>query len=334
MIVDKDGIFPNSFGLSAKASFVTRVKSMQDLAEAIKLAKDKGLPLLSIGEGTNIIPKPYTETVLAILENSGLEKNGNLLKISAGERWDDAVAFAVKENLSGIEALSGIPGTAGAGPVQNIGAYGSEICNTLEYLEAYDKHREEFVTISNKECCFGYRDSIFKQHKGRWIILKVILKLQLLNDRNEVVKMPEYKDVKNYFSERKNVSPNLRKIREAIIEIRKNKLPDPKVVPNCGSFFKNPIVNKNLAEKIKSQFTEAPMFPAGERIKIPAGYLIEKCGFKGQKVGRIEVYKNNALVLTNPHNASFQDLLFAKSEIENAVFQKFGVKLEPEVNIL
>ena len=329
MVVDKQAPFRNALSVSSTASFVVHAKSRDDISEAVNLAKQENLPLIPIGDGTNLIPHTHIKALILVLDLKGIKEEDNILTIQAGENWDDCVKFAVEHGLSGIEALSAIPGKAGAAPIQNIGAYGREIGDTIEYVEIYDKEKEKFLLLDKEDCQFGYRDSLFKKNRERFIVVSITLKLS-----KEPSQIPKYKDVENYFAERKNVSPTLTQIRQAIIEIRKNKLPDPSMVPNCGSFFKNPIVEKIVADKIKEKFPEMPVFPTGEKIKVPAGFLIEQCGFKGQSIGKIEIYKNNALVLTNPNHASFAEVMFAKDHIQKSVFQKFGVMLEPEVNII
>lgn len=329
MTVDKDGILKNSFALNSRASFVIKIKTKKDLVEAVLFANRIGLPLLPLGSGTNLAPKPFIEAVAAEIEIKGIRLKRNTVEANAGEDWDKVVEFAVRKNLSGIEALSWIPGKTGAAPVQNIGAYGAEMKDSLLQLEVFDIKAGEFIILKNKDCAFEYRDSIFKREKGRFVIISTTLGLS-----EKAPSLPDYRDVKNHFIENKNLSPNLQEIRRAIIEIRKNKLPDPKIVPNCGSFFKNPFVSLYQAKRLKEKFPKMPIFEQNKIFKIPAGFLIDSLGFKGKKIGKIEVYKNNALVLTNPYGAPFQDLLFAKSEIENAVFQEFGIRLEPEVNIL
>jgi UDP-N-acetylmuramate dehydrogenase len=328
MVVDKDTTIPNSFKLESRARFVAKIKSDEDVREIFLFSKKEGLPLLALGEGTNIAPKYFLDAVVAIFETKGIEKNGNTLKIAAGVNWDKVVAFSVKENLSGIEALSGIPGKCGSAPIQNIGAYGREISDVLEAVEVFDTKTHEFKTISQKDCEFGYRDSLFKKENGRFLITRIILNLS-----NEKPKIPDYKDVKKYFEEREKTSPSLIEIRNAIIEIRRNKLPDPKTIPNCGSFFKNPFISKIEAEKIKKLLPSITIYEQNGTYKVPAGALIDSLQLKGKKIGNIEIYKNNALVFTNPYGASFEDLLFAKSEIEKVVFEKFGIRLEAEVNI-
>jgi len=329
MIVDKDSAFPNSMSLPSHASFVVYAKSKEDVAEAVALAKREQLPILAMGDGTNLLPSTLTKAVVLILDNRGIKEEDNILTVQAGEKWDDVVKFAVERGLSGIEALSSIPGKAGAAPIQNIGAYGAEIGDTIEYVEVYDKEKEKFVLLDKEDCEFGYRDSLFKKNKSRFIVVAITLKLS-----KEPPKIPDYKDVKKYFKDRANTSPSLQEIREAIIEIRKNKLPDPSVVPNCGSFFKNPFVTLEKAKALQTEFPTLSVFPSGERVKIPAGFLIEQAGFKGQKIGNVEIYKNNALVITNPHGATFADIIEAKDTIQQSVLSKFGILLEPEVNII
>jgi len=246
-----------------------------------------------------------------------------------GEDWDGVVKFAVRNDLSGIETLSWIPGKAGSAPVQNIGAYGTEISDYIKTVEVYDKKKGGFASLNNKDCQFSYRDSLFKKQRNRFIIVSVTLSLS-----KNAPKIPKYKDVENYFKEKNKKSPNLKEIRKAIIKIRKNKLPDPKVVPNCGSFFKNPIIGKRGVAKIKKVLPDSPLFPIGHKFKIPAGFLIEKAGFKGKQIGRMKVHENNALVLTNPNRVPFSDLIKAKNKIQNTVYKKFGIMLEPEVNII
>lgn len=305
------------------------------------MAKEKKLPLLILGSGTNVILPEYVEAVVALTKTKGLKTKGLQIEVQAGEEWDRVVGFAVENNLSGLEALSSIPGKAGSAPIQNIGAYGTEIGDTLVSVEAYDTSKKDFVVIRKKDCGFSYRDSLFKRNPNRFIITSLILELS-----KESPSIPNYKDVQNYFAKRENPKPKLKEIREAIIEIRQNKLPDYQQIPNCGSFFKNPIVETKLAEKIKQDFADLPIYTpnlptsdvgrskTSNKVKIPAGYLIEKAGLKGANIDNIVVYEHNALVLTNPFGASFANLVSAKNKIQKIVFQKFGITLEPEVNII
>lgn len=329
MYVESEALIPNSFALKSKARFLLQIKTRADVLHADRLSKEKKLPLLTLGSGTNVILPEYIEAVVALTKTKGLKTKDLQIEVQAGEEWDRVVGFAVENNLSGLEALSSIPGKAGSAPIQNIGAYGTEIGDTLVSIEAYDTSKKDFVVIRKKDCGFSYRDSLFKRNPNRFIITSLILELSKESPSN-----PNYKDVQNYFAKRENSKPKLKEIREAIIEIRQNKLPDYQQIPNCGSFFKNPIVETRLVEKIKQEFPDLPTYPTGDKVKLPAGYLIEKAGLKGVNIDNIVVYERNALVLTNPFGASFANLVSAKNKIQKIVFQKFGITLEPEVNII
>ncbi|MDB5254105.1 MAG: murB, partial [Parcubacteria group bacterium] len=267
-------------------------------------------------KGTEIISDSPTETII---------------KFAAGEIWDECVAMSVREGLSGIEALSAIPGTIGATPVQNVGAYGTDISKTFVSLEAYDTESLTRVTLNETDCGFGYRDSVFKHmKKGKLIITSVTLKLSKLPPS-----LPEYKDVKMYFQEKKIVSPTLLDIRSAIQTIRAKKLPDPTVIPNCGSFFKNPIASTSQAAEILSRYPHMPHYPDVNGIKIPAGWLIETVGLKGHSFGKIAVFSANALVLTAPFaDASIEDLVSARDAIIENIKGDFGIQLEMEPEIV
>jgi UDP-N-acetylmuramate dehydrogenase len=308
MVVNKKSVVPNSLAIPSLASFVVKIKTKLEVEKAINFARKEDLPIFVIGGGTNIIPHNYVKGVIVILNIKGIKLVYNRLKIQAGEKWDDVVKFAIKNKLSGIEALSWIPGKAGSAPIQNIGAYGVEIADVLEKVEVYDRKKEKFIFIPNKDCQFGYRNSLFKKHPDNFIITSVILKLSRYKP-----KMPKYKDVLEYFEKKKNSSPSLGEIRKAIIEIRKRKLPDPKITPNAGSYFINPFVKDK---------------------KVSASQLIEKVGLKGAKIGKIEMSPVNAMILTNPNKADFEEIMKAENFIKQKVFQKFGILLEREPRII
>lgn len=323
--------------IGGKVSFVKRIERIQDILEFIDTYENHSKTYTVIGGGSNVFfGENLTDLSIAKMEIPGIdivEENNNsvVIKVGAGENWQGVVDFAVNKNFSGIESLSGIPGTMGAAPVQNIGAYGNEIKNYLEFVEVYDTKRKEFAILKNRDCEFEYRNSIFKKNQGRWIITSVAIRLL----KNGKIKIPKYKDTEKYFESWDSKNIKLQDIRDAINKIRSNKLPNPKIIPNCGSFFKNPIIEKSLANKIVRKFTDMPTFLDGRRTKIPAGYLIEKAGFKGKRFGNIEIYKNNALVLTNPEGkASFQEITNVKNIIEREIYKLFGIRLETEVNII
>jgi UDP-N-acetylmuramate dehydrogenase len=330
-----------TMGIGGEVAHLVRIKTKEEIPEAVAFAKEKNMPFVVLGEGSNSVFRDATlNAVVLKIEIPGFEivkenDDSTEIKIGAGENWDKVVERAVEMDLSGIEAMSAIPGTTGATPFQNVGAYGQEIKNVIEEVEVYDVQNSSFAFLSNEECKFDYRDSIFRSsEKGRYIITSIILKLSKFPPT-----MPHYPGVRKYFEStspqpspsQEREQPTLREIRQAIIEIRANKLPDPKLIKNNGSFFKNPIVENAVAEKLKEQFPNITIFPAGESMsKIPAGWLIEQAGLKGKDFGEMKVYENNALVLVNKGNATFQDLENAKDEIIKTVQNKFGVTLEPE----
>lgn len=323
--------------IGGTANYLYKLKKQRYIPHFLKEYKNYSSRFVILGAGNNIFFNDRLKDLSILkVEILGREKiretsDDIIMKFGAGENWQKIVNFAVSRDFFGIETLSLIPGTIGAAPVQNIGAYGTEIKDSLEYVEAYDTKKEEFVILSNKECDFGYRESIFKKNPNRWIIINVAIKLL----KNIGVKIPDYKDTKKYFESWDKEKIELRDIRDAINKIRLSKLPDPKIIPNSGSFFKNPIIEIGLANKIKKKFTDIPVFPDSSGIKIPAGYLIEKAGFKGKKIGNIEIYKNNALVLTNHEGkASFKEIIKVKNIIEKQVYKIFNIKLETEVNII
>lgn len=322
-----------TFGIGGTARHFLCVTDEPSLREAALFAKQSGLPLVILGEGSNSIFRDgEIDAVVAKIELPGFtitEDDDTLatITVGAGERWDDVVERSVSLGLAGIEAMSAIPGTAGATPFQNVGAYGQEIKDTLVSLRAYDTSEDTFVEFANTECKFGYRDSIFRSGEpGRYIITSITLRLS-----KAALKMPDYPGVKKHFEAKGIVNPTLREIRDAIIEIRASKLPDPKCIKNAGSFFKNPIVDTTIAEGLKDKYPVIVMFPGGEgKTKLSAGWLIEHAGLKGSSIGPIKVYEHNALVLTNVGNATCDELEYAATEIIKKVKEKFGVILEQE----
>ena len=328
-----------SFKIGGKTKFFAVGRSVDDITEAVDLAKSTNTKLFVIGGGSNIIfSDEYLDLFILKLEMFGFdvikdEEEFSLIKIGATENWDEIVKRSVELGLSGIEAMSAIPGTVGATPVQNVGAYGQEIKDTLVEVQVFDTTDKSVKALSNADCGFKYRDSIFKsEEKGRYIILNVTLKLSKLRPG-----VPEYPGVQKYFSESGIDKPSLVDIRNAIIDIRKSKLPDPSNVPNVGAFFENPIIDRVHVQGSTEKFPDMKYFElADSRIKVPAGWLIEKAGFKGQLIGngKIKVHQDNALVLTNNGEATFSDLLSAKEEIIGKVKEMFGIELEMEPNVI
>jgi UDP-N-acetylmuramate dehydrogenase len=322
-----------TFGIGGTVRYLVQAQEEADIPDAVALVRQTGLPLVLLGEGSNsIFSGGALDAVVVKILIPGFSIVGETetyadMKIGAGEHWDDIVARAVDAGLSGIEAMSAIPGTAGATPFQNVGAYGQEIKDTLVSVRAYDTKKGLFVELANAECAFGYRDSIFRSgEKGRHIISSIMLRLSKLPP-----KMPDYPGVKKYFHEKGITTPSLAEIRTAIIDIRKTKLPDPREVKNAGSFFKNPIVEAGVAETIKAEHPALIAFPTDNgMLKLSAGWLIEHAGLKGVEFGPIRVYEKNALVLINTGNATGADLEKAKNAIIETVKATFDVTLDPE----
>ena len=299
--------------------------------------KYKDIPIFVLGGGSNMLFSDGVIDVLALKnEIKGFEIVSECddytdIKIGAGEIWDEIVSRTVAMGLSGLESLSGIPGTIGASPVQNIGAYGAEVKDTILEVEVFEIQTKKIFNISNKDCKFGYRDSVFKNEaKGKYIIISVIYRLN-----KSSASVPKYPDVLKYFEEKDLPDPSLSQIRDAIIFIRRNKLPSPKDIPNVGSFFKNPIVLNKIADKIKEEYPTVKLFIVDDKYtKVPAGWLIENSGLKGESFGSVSIYDKNALVLINNADATSEAIIKARDEIIRIVKNKFGIVLEQEPEIL
>lgn len=322
-----------TFQMGGTAEFLIKIQTIADLKEAFTFTQEKKLPVIVLGGGSNVLIKEgLIEAVILKIEIPGFlvvneHETSVDIEVGAGEVWDSVVARTVAMGLSGIEALSAIPGTAGATPIQNVGAYGQEIKNTLISLTAYEIETGEIKTFLYKDCRFGYRDSVFKHEaRGKYVILSITLRLS-----KYAAEVPNYPGVKKYFEEKEITEPTLAEIREAIIAIRSNKLPDPKEIASVGSFFKNPFVDFPTAERLRSTYPLMPCFPTDdERYKLSAGWLIETLGWKGKDFGNLMIYPGNALVLVNKGMATFRELEIVVSEIKSAVSEKFGVSLEEE----
>lgn len=321
--------------------YFATISSVQELASVCAIAqtdaKFKDIPIFILGGGSNMIFSDGVLNVIALkIEIKGFEIIHEMneyidIKVGAGENWDKIVEKTVGMNLSGIECLSAIPGIVGASPVQNIGAYGSEVKDTILEVEVFDIKNGLITTLSNEECKFSYRDSIFKKEaKGKYVITGVTYRLS-----KSMPALPDYPGVKRYFIENNLNSPTPKNIREAVINIRNSKLPNPKEIPNVGSFFKNPIVEKSIADKIKMKFPNIKLFPVDKNLtKIPAGFLIENSGLKGRSFGKVSIYEKNALVLINTLDATCEDIISARDEIIKIIKDKFGIELEQEPEVL
>lgn len=311
------------------------VKNEEDLVEVLNFANENNLKVHILGLGTNTVFGENLEKFLIIkIEIKGIELEESketdkiILNIGAGESWDDVVKFAVENNLWGIENLSYIPGTVGAAPVQNIGAYGSEIKNTLVSVKAYDVKLCTFVTMTNKECDFSYRDSIFKREKNRYIIVQIILLLNIVPNPTL-----SYKPLDSLLG-KENLK--IEEIRNLVIKIRKQKLPDYNLYPNSGSFFKNPIVTKETGEQLKLEYPDISLFESNDLFKVSAAWLIEHVAkMKGVREGNIGTWPNQPLVLVNyGEDTNIDELRNFSKKIKDVVKEKSGIMLEEEINII
>lgn len=321
--------------LGGNAKFLTEVTSEDELLEAVEFAREKALRIVNVGVGSNIIwTNQGFDGLVIVHRNSSVSSNQEdgavKFEVGSGKNWDEFVAETVEQSLSGIEALSLIPGTCGAAPVQNIGAYGQEVADSITEVRAYDLHESTFVTLDHEACGFHYRQSIFNtSEKGRYLITKVTFRLHASNPQP-----PFYKDVDSYFESKDIMSPTPQQLREAVIAIRSNKLPDPSEVANNGSFFKNPIVEHVIAAKLKEQSPDLPAWELEDgRVKISAAWLIEQAGFNRgyyDDVTGMATWKNQSLVLVNQQAKSSDDVFAFRDNIIDSVSKKFGIILEQE----
>lgn len=323
----------NTFGIEAYAERFHKLNSENDLLNYFNIS-EKTEPVLVLGEGSNILfTEDFRGTVIhpAIRGISVARKDEKhiYINVNAGENWDEFVRYCVNNHWSGIENLSNIPGSVGACPVQNIGAYGVEVKDRIEKVIAYHLSSGKRKIFSNKECKFGYRSSIFKStYKHQYIIIQVQFRLDL-----------KFQPVLNYghleLEVKKQGEINLQNLRDAVIAIRNARLPDVNKLGNAGSFFKNPVVKLSEFNRLRDIFGEFPYYiTEPEKYKIPAAWMIEQCGFKAMPDKNVSVYKNQPLVIVNTGNATGKEIMDYAKKIMNAVSKRFSIELEPEVNII
>ncbi|WP_373057011.1 UDP-N-acetylmuramate dehydrogenase [Zunongwangia sp. H14] len=324
----------NTFGIDVKAKKFISVDTVEELKEVLKQTYAQELFIL--GGGSNmLLTADINKTVLHInlkgKEILSVTGNEVLVKACAGENWHQFVLWTLKQELGGLENLSLIPGNVGTAPIQNIGAYGVELKDVFEECEAVNIQTLEQRNFSKQDSEFNYRHSIFKTSlKGQYIITSVTFRLT----KSQHILRTSYGAIKNALDQKKIFSAKIRDISDAVIAIRQEKLPDPKELGNSGSFFKNPVIKKEEFNRLQQQYPEIPSYPVSpSKIKIPAGWLIEKAGLKGYREGDAGVHKNQALVLVNYGNATGQEILHLSQKIQMEVKEKFRVELEPEVNI-
>jgi len=325
----------NTFGIDVKASWFTQVASVEELIEAIDWAQNSNVEPFFLGGGSNLLLISDLDFLVVKLQLKGIsfEDAGEkvLMKVASGENWHETVLKSLEMGLGGLENLSLIPGTMGAAPIQNIGAYGVELKQVFVDLDALNLESKKIVTISADACKFGYRDSIFKKEaKGKFVITNVRLSLS----KNAQVQIG-YGDVSSLLHTWNIFNPTFMDVSKAVVQIRQSKLPDPKEIGNSGSFFKNPEIDLVHFQKLKEQFSGMPSFLLdNDWVKVPAAWLIEQTGWKGFREGDAGVHARQALVLVNYGKATGLELLNLSRRIQDSVHQKFAIWLQPEVNIL
>ncbi|HJM04641.1 MAG TPA: UDP-N-acetylmuramate dehydrogenase [Candidatus Saccharimonadaceae bacterium] len=319
--------------LGGPARFMVDVRTTDELVTVYRNARSKNLPIFILGGGSNVIAKDegFPGLVIRIripgFETINDDVSTTTIKVGAGESWDQTVKRTVDMRLSGMEALTMIPGTVGGAPVQNIGAYGQEVSETITSLEAYDSKTDTMVTLTNEQCKFSYRNSIFRSTEtGRYIITSVTFKLY-----KSAPQPPFYDALQAYFDQHGIAMFTQQIIRDAVIAIRSEKLPDPSTTPNTGSFFKNAIIENWQLAELTTKYPDIKTYEMGDgRIKIPTGWLIEKVGLKGQVLHGMRVHDKNALVLINESASGYADLAAARDEIIGKVRDTFRIQIEQE----
>jgi len=327
----------NTFGIDVKASHFTEVKSVNGLREILHNESLKHLPLLIVGGGSNLLLTQDFEGLVIHIKIKGIKVTGEdenhvWIEVGAGEIWHDFVLYCIQNNYAGVENLSLIPGSVGAAPMQNIGAYGVEIKETFWVLGALNIQTLEEEIFYNRECKFGYRESIFKHEaKGKYIITSVTFRLNKTATFNTSYGAIGA-ELEAMGVDRNNIT--IQDVSQAVINIRSSKLPNPAEIGNAGSFFKNPVVSAEKVAELKAQYPDMPAYPSGEQTKLAAGWLIEQCGWKGFREGDYGVHAKQALVLVNYGNAKGNEIFNLSTQILQSVKEKFGVDLEREVNII
>jgi UDP-N-acetylmuramate dehydrogenase len=325
----------NTFGIEAKAKKFVAVHSLAELTSVLRQNNSENTFIL--GGGSNMLLTQDIKALVIHIDLKGkrvIDENEDYawVESQAGENWHEFVLWTIDQNFGGLENMSLIPGNVGATPLQNIGAYGTEIKDTFVSCTALTSLNLELKTFTKEDCRFGYRESIFKNEvKDQYIITSVVFKLTKQNHNINT----SYGDITNELAKNKITIPNLKDVSDAVVAIRKSKLPDPKELGNSGSFFKNPILLKTDFKKIQQQFPQMKYYEVSEtEVKVPAGWLIEEAGLKGKRFGDAGIHKNQALVLVNYGKATGQEILNVSKHIQKTIFTKFGIHIEAEVNVI
>lgn len=325
----------NTFGIDTQARYFVEINHEQELIELFSDAQWHTVERLIMGGGSNMLLVNDFNGLVIRLNIKGIDQRTHndsvVVKAGAGEVWNDLVNYCVDNGLAGMENLSLIPGSVGASPIQNIGAYGVELKDVFESCRAFEIATQQFKTFSKEDCQFGYRESVFKSAlRGQYIIVSVNFRLSLTPRLNL-----SYGAIEQELANRGIRNPTIKDVSQVVAAIRVSKLPDPSTIGNSGSFFKNPVIPQAQFESIYKSYPAIANYPAGEGyVKLAAGWLIEQCGWKGKTIGHTGTWKNQALVLVNHGGATGQEVYNLSSQIIDSVYTKFGVMLEREVNII
>ncbi|WP_296621161.1 UDP-N-acetylmuramate dehydrogenase [Marivirga sp.] len=328
----------NTFGFEAKADLLIEINSAEEFQKLLQTPEWKDNQHVILGGGSNVLLTDDYRGLVVINKISGIDTikedhKSVILKCGGGENWHHFVLYTLQHNLGGLENLSLIPGTVGAAPMQNIGAYGVEIKDSFHSLEAINLTTGELEVFMPEDCRFGYRESVFKHElKGQYLIAAVSFQL----DKSDYHQLNlDYGIIKNVLEDKGIKSPTIHDVSNAVIQIRQSKLPDPAKIGNSGSFFKNPLIEPSQFEKLKSEFPEIPFYELEDgKIKLAAGWLIENAGWKGHEENGVGVHQKQALVLVNYGKGRGEDILNLSRKIQDSVLSKFGVELSPEVNFI
>lgn len=320
-----------------KAAYFAIIREEDELKEAIAFAKNKAIPIFVLGGGSNILVSKPLKALVLKNEIKGVRvvretPASAWVEARSGEWWSALVHFTIERGWGGAENLYYVPGTVGAAPVQNIGAYGMELKDTFVSLRAFNLKTGQEKIFTAKDCAFGYRDSVFKhKYQGRYFIATVILKLS----KRPRLRL-DYGDIRTKLIEQGIKKPGIQELAEVIRQLRDSKLPNPAVLANAGSFFKNPEISQAAFKKLQFDFPKIKFFPGSKPslVKLPAGWLIEQAGFKGRRYGAVGMYEKQALILVNYGGASASQILAQVRRVQAGVYKKFGIKIKPEVNII
>lgn len=326
----------NTFGIDVSAKYFVEADNIEKIISALDFVRENQLPLMLFNGGSNLLLTHDFDGLVLKINLKGIEivsenEDFVFVKVQSGENWHEFVQWTLQKDFGGLENLSLIPGNAGTAPMQNIGAYGVEIKDSMSELSALEIATGKIRKFTNEECKFGYRESVFKNEmKNQFIILDVTFRLTKRNHQLHT----EYGAIRSELEKLNIQNPTIQDVSKAVINIRQSKLPDPKDIGNSGSFFKNPVISKADFEEIQKKHPQISGYPSGNEVKVAAGWLIETAGWKGKRFGNAGVHEKQALVLVNYGNATGQEIYDLSQQIVDDIYEKFGIRLEREVNII